>query len=155
MDLSYKPVVLYQASLARMEESHRAFEARDPVLSAYLAGLAVECILQALALHDGAASDARHDLGRWLAKCPTRFQGVIEDTASSDWSLLFSLWDNGIRYLSDSGFLGYIREKKANRGISGTPDDVIREVARRMKDSADIIHKRGITQWKISTKKSS
>ncbi len=154
MDLSHKPVVPYHASILRMDECHRSFESRDHVLAAYLSGVAVECILQALALSGGSAHDARHDLSKWLAKSPVALQESINADARAQWSQLVSPWDNGIRYFSDAGFLGYVRDKGVTRGIAGGPDSQIREVARRLRDSADITHKNGVKQWLNFTRKS-
>ncbi|HLL90431.1 MAG TPA: hypothetical protein VK324_14120 [Tepidisphaeraceae bacterium] len=151
---SRKPTNLYHASIERMQECHRAFDAHEYVLSAYLAGVAVECVLQALAMAGGQPHDARHDLPKWLAKCPAQLQGQIKTGAAEEWSLIVALWDNAFRYLSTAGFLGYVRDKQANRGIAGGPDAVVREVSRRIRDAADTIHKRGTAQWLNSTRKS-
>jgi len=67
MELSRKPQVLYRASIERITSAHRTFETKDYPLSMYLSGLAVECVLQAVALHHGAIHDARHSLLSWLA----------------------------------------------------------------------------------------
>jgi hypothetical protein len=153
MQLSHRPVVLFHASLERLKESRSAFQNRDHVLSMYLAGIAVECILQAIAIHNGSHHDARHDLPKWLSKCPAALQDDIKGQAASAWSELLAVWDNGLRYLSEEGLLGYLREKNASRRISGGPNAIIRENARRLLGAADIIHKRGSAQWVSSTRK--
>src|SRR5438105_1577503 len=106
MDLSHKPEVLYRASIERMAAAWRALEEGDDYpLASYLAGLAVECILQAVAFKIGAVHDAAHALPKWLAKCPSDLQDAIKGRVRGEWSLLVALWDNGIRYLSRDGFL--------------------------------------------------
>jgi len=115
MELSHRPVVLFHASLDRLKESRRAFENHDYTLAMYLSGVAVECILQAIAIRNGSEHDARHDLSNWLAKCPKPLRDVIKGETAAAWSQLLALWDNGLRYLSAAGLLGYLRDKKANR----------------------------------------
>ena len=89
-------------------------EPHNYVLASYLAGLAVESILQALALQGGAPHDARHSLSNWLSKCPTSLHEALK--GSADWNLLVARWDNGIRYLSFDGLLGYFRNKGCVQG---------------------------------------
>jgi hypothetical protein len=151
MELSHQPVVLFHASLERLSESRRAFESHDYALAMYLSGVAVECILQAIALRSGSPHDARHDLPKWLGKCPASLQDSIKGEVA--WSRLVGLWDNGLRYLSVQGLLGYLRQRQATRKISGGPNSIIRENARRLVNSADIIHQKGVAQWVSFTRK--
>ena len=154
MDLSRKPEVLYRASLERMAVAWRAFDdAGDYALASYLAGLAVECILQAVALKVGAAHDAAHALPKWLAKCPRGLQDSIKTQVGDEWSLLVSLWENGIRYLSRDGFLGYLRDKGCAVGIRGGPEAVMRKNTKSLVSAADAVHKKGLAQWVSFTKK--
>lgn len=147
MDLSKMPVVLYRASIERINSAHRAFNARDHVLAMFLAGLAVECVLQTLALRSGASRDPRHDLSAWLAKCPAALQAGIKRDVRADWSRLVALWDNGIRYLSHDGLLEYLRDKGASTGISGGPRAVVRQNVRLVLAAATEVHKKGLSQW--------
>src|SRR5689334_9665115 len=119
LDLSHRPNVLYLASIERMAAARRMIDQKpaDYVLASYLAGLAVESILQALALHSGAAHDARHSLSKWMSKCPTAMHDALK--GSAQWNLLVALWDNGMRYLSFDGLLGYFRDKEYARGKKG------------------------------------
>ncbi len=151
--LSRRSVVLYHASIERLSEAQRAFASADYVLTMYLSGLAVECILQALASLAGGEHDAHHDLPRWLAKCPDAFRASVKGDAGAAWSQLVAIWHNGLRYFSDAALLGYLRERNATRAISGGPKAVVRENARRVVQSAAIIHTKGITQWLSSTKR--
>jgi hypothetical protein len=154
MDLSHQPEVLYRASIERMAAAWRALDdADDYPLASYLAGLAVECILQALAFKIGAAHDAGHALPKWLSKCPRDLQNSIKSQVRDDWSLLVALWDNGIRYLSRHGFLGYLRDKGRAVGIRGGPESVLRMNTKALVKSADALHKKGLAQWVSFTKK--
>jgi hypothetical protein len=76
-DLSHSPVVLYHASVERRNAACEALRCGDYVLSIYLAGLAVECLVQAIARLDDPTYDARHDLAIWLSRCRTSLQDKL------------------------------------------------------------------------------
>src|SRR4051794_213849 len=94
-----------------MDAARRMIDQKPPdyVMASYLAGLAVESILQALALQSGAARDAKHALFNWLSKCPTALHDALK--GSAEWNRLVALWDNGLRYLPFAGLLAYFRDK--------------------------------------------
>lgn len=152
LDLSQRPNVLYLASIERMAAARRMIDEKphDYVLASYLAGLAVESILQALALHGGAAHDARHSLSNWLSKCPSSLHEALK--GSADWNLLVARWDNGIRYLSFDGLLGYFRNKGYVRGKRGGIESKVRAVTKDLVDAAEFIHNKGLAVWVSSTK---
>jgi hypothetical protein len=116
LDLSHRPNVLYLASIERMAAARRMIDDKphDYVLGCYLAGLAVESILQALAIKSGGS---RHSLPNWLSKCPPTMFDALK--GSGEWNRLVALWDNGMRYLSYDGLLGYFRDKAALHGKKG------------------------------------
>jgi hypothetical protein len=153
LDLSHRPNVLYLASIERMTAAQRMIDDKphDYVLASYLAGLAVESILQALALHGGAAHDARHSLSNWLSKCPSSLHEALK--GSADWNLLVARWDNGIRYLSFDGLLGYFRNKGYVHGKKGGVESIVRAVTKDLVDAAEVIHNKGLAVWVSSTKK--
>jgi hypothetical protein len=93
-DLSHKPVVLYHASIERINGARRLVDAPIPdyVMAMYQAGLAIECIVQALALRSGATHDARHNLASWLSKCPSNFQEAVKRQLRAEWNLLVVVW---------------------------------------------------------------
>lgn len=151
-DLSYKPNVLYLASIERIATARRLIDGRpyDYVVGSYLAGLGVESILQAVALDNGAAHDARHSLANWLSKCPTTINTALR--GSSEWNVLVALWDNGIRYLSYDGLLGYYRDKQYVVGRKGGVESKVRAVTKTLVDAAEVVHKKGLAQW-LSTQR--
>jgi hypothetical protein len=153
LDLSHRPNVLYLASIERMTAARRMVDDKphDYVLASYLAGLAVETILQALALHGGAAHDARHSLSNWLSKCPSSLHEALK--VSADWNLLVARWDNGIRYLSFDGLLGYFRNKGYVHGKKGGVESIVRAVTKDLVDAAEVIHNKGLAVWVSSAKK--
>ena len=123
----------------------------DYVLASYLSGLAVESILQALALRGGAAHDAKHSLSKWLSKCPSAANDALK--GSAEWNLLVAVWDNGMRYLSFDALLGYLRDKDAVRGRKGGVESIVRSATRALVDAAEAVHKKGLAEWLSSTKK--
>lgn len=153
LDLSYRPNVLYLASIERMAAARRMIDqkAYDYVLASYLSGLAVESILQALALRGGAAHDAKHSLSKWLSKCPPAMHEALK--GSAEWNLLVALWDNGMRYLSFDALLGYLREKDAVHGRKGGVESIVRSATKALVDAAESVHKKGLAVWVSSTKK--
>jgi hypothetical protein len=153
LDLSHRPNVLYLASIERMAAARRMTNDKphDYVLPSYLAGLAVESILQALALHAGAAHDARHSLSNWLSKCPASLHEALR--GSAQWSLLVALWDNGIRYHSFDALLGYFRNKGYVHGKKGGVESKVRAVTKALVAAAEVVHDKGLAVWVSSTKK--
>lgn len=150
--LSHNPRVLYHAALERMEAARRAFTGADYVLSMYLSGLAVECVLQAVVLLDHPSHDARHDLNKWLARTRTSLQVAIKapDTRAA-WSLLTAVWRNGLRYLSESGLVGYLRGLDLQHGIAGGPDAIMKVNARKLLSASELVLARGVAAWKTYT----
>lgn len=147
--LTHKPIVLYAASIERMEAAYVALERRDHVLAIYLAGLSVECVLQAIALLDDPAHDAKHDLPKWLARCRTSLQEAVKDPrVRTDWSLIVSIWRNDLRYLSREGMLRHLRRfRDLIRGIRGGPDAIMKTVAVRILQAAGTVHSKGVVAW--------
>lgn len=151
--LSHDPRVLYHASLERIAEARRAFLAADYVVSMYLAGVAVECVVQSVVLLDYPSHDARHDLNKWLARGRTSLQDAVKasDTRAA-WSFLTAVWRNGLRYLSEAGLLGYLRDLDLQRGIGGGTEAIIKVNARRLVTAAELVHAKGTAAWKAYTK---
>ena len=153
LDLSYRPNVLYLASIERIVTARRLVddEPRDYVVAAYLVGLAVETILQAMALRHGAAADAKHDLSKWLSKCP---ESLIQDLKGSyEWSYATAVWNNGLRYLSFKALVGHLREKKVVQGRKGGVESIVRGAVKSLVSCAGVVHERGMLRWKGYTAK--
>lgn len=162
-DTAYKPMVLYRASIERMDAAQHARwrgnvqhgrERCDYVVAMYLAGLAVECVLQAIALLDNPKHDERHDLKRWLSRCPTSLQDAVRSqNARAHWNTVVVVWKNNLRYLSEAGLLGYLRGIERDRGISGGPEAILKMNADRLLESASVVQKKGIVAWDRYTKR--
>ena len=153
--LSRKPIVLYHAAAERRQAGRAAYERRDYVLAAYLAGLSVECILQAIALRHDPTHDARHDLAMWLARCGLTLQRAVKTPpAVGRWNLLVRVWRNELRYLSRSGFLGYVRGLGLHMGISGGTEAIMKQNAKCLLEAAAAVHNAGVIEWDRSTGRS-
>lgn len=147
--ITWMATVLYEASLERMEEAEILRARRCWVCSMYLAGLAVECVLQAHAIRRGAARDAQHDLDAWLLKCPARLQNTIRDHVGEQWERIRILWMNGLRYMSEAGLLGHLRRKGpyAYRQVRGGGSSIMKVNAERLVSAARAVHQKGIVVW--------
>lgn len=75
--LSQKSPVLHVASLERIQEAQILMDSNAWGLSMYVSGLAVESLMQAIAIRSGASHDAHHDLRAWLKKCPQSVTDVV------------------------------------------------------------------------------
>lgn len=149
--LAHKPKVLYLASLERIEEAQTCRDSGHCVAAMYLGGLAVECILQALALRDNPQHDARHDLTKWLSRCPRSLEETLKSdpVVAGDWNRVDTVWYNGMRYLSENGLLGYLRGiDRAEKDIKGGREAILKENAKRLVDSASAVHKKGLATWR-------
>ena len=153
LQLSYKPNVLYLASIERIITARQLVHEspRDYVIATYLAGLAVESILQAIAIRHGAVADARHDLLRWLNRCPSSLVHSLRGV--SEWSHLLTAWDNGIRYLSYDGLLGFLRQRNLVHGQKGGVESIVRGSVKAIVESARVVHEKGTVQWQSFTQR--
>lgn len=147
LNLSSRPEVLYKASIERIHEADLALKHQRWALALYLAGLAVECILQAHALRKEPLHDARHDMQKWLKKCPEGFARSLSTSASSEWSRVVQIWSNNLRYMSESGVLGYLRRRVAGRGLKGGGQQLLKRCTGDFVDSAREVHKLGVAAW--------
>ena len=142
--------VLHDASIERMEDTELLFESRRWVLSMYAAGVAVESLLQAFAIRSGRPYDANHDLRLWLAKCPHAVITTIKGSAIIEWSDVTETWDNTIRYMSTSGLLGFLKERRLNRKITlGKFGEkaVVKVNAAKLLRAAKVVHGKGLVLW--------
>jgi len=148
--LTHDPRVLYRSSIERNMGAHLAIQSEDWALGMYLSGLAVECVLQAIALSSDSTYDARHELNKWLSKCPAGLQNTLKSAPMrAHWSLVVTRWDNRLRYLSEDGVLGFLR----TAGATGDRSKILRQSGDELLKSADLVHKKGIAAWEEHCKK--
>lgn len=150
---AHQPDVLYRASLERVRAMSVALDARDYVLSVYLGGVAVECILQAVALRQDPTHDARHDLAKWLHRCPTSLQDAVKSGAAREaWQHVVLVWRNHLRYFSEDAMLQHLKDLRYDRGLSGDPRAIMRVNATRFGESVAEIHGHGVASWHRNSK---
>lgn len=131
-----------------MDAAWLAYEEDDYVLSIYLGGLAVECILQALALRSGARHDARHNLAEWLARCPASVRNALmRKDMREHWAIVAANWHNRLRYLSRATLLGYLRSKTTYHRLKGDELARMKAWSRAFLEAARRVHGKGVSQW--------
>ena len=151
--LTQNSTVLYRASLEHIEAAQTLLEADVLPLAIYVAGLAVECVLQAVAKRHRPHSphDARHDLDRWLRKCPVGLQDTMKSPPiRSHWNRIYASWKNSHRYLSREGLLRVARRDRMLLGRRGDDDARLRGAVREIVASARVVHRKGVAAWNFT-----
>lgn len=152
--LSQRYNVLFGASLERRDEAAALLSQQRWTLAMYVSGLSVEALLQAHAVRNGAPRDAKHDLSKWLNKCPSAVVDAVKATAATEWSTLLVLWSNELRYLSLDALIGRLREIGADRGIKLGKEghrSLAKVMANRCVRSAAAVHDKGMVLWQSPT----
>jgi hypothetical protein len=148
MDLSHRPSTLYGASTEHLRIASELLESGrrgNYAMSIYIAGLGVECILQAIALHHGSRHDARHDLRAWLAKCPGTLISGLRGTPA--WDEVVASWSNEIRYFSFEALAGYLRRKNRFTGRKGGVESLVRAAACSFVAACVRVQEKGVAEW--------
>ena len=121
------------------------------VLSHYVAGLAVECMLRAYRVRLDPEFDSRHDLQE-LYKL-ARFGDVVPDhqqeKIGAALGTIVLQWSNNHRFRSEDALRAWLRKKGLHQGIKG---DFVKERTRRIINSAADIVTVGVGRWKILSK---
>lgn len=119
-------------------------EAGRYVLSHYLAGLAVECILRAYRTRINSAFTARHDLAALAQEAG--FDSIVPDemqeTIGAAFTEVVRRWSNSHRYRSERALRDSLRQ--AGLGRSGK---YVRESSRRIINAAIVIVDQGVLKW--------
>ena len=120
----------------------------DLVLAYYLGGLAIECILQAIALRQDPSHDSRHDLRRWLGRCPVGLQQALaSERMRTHWTTVATDWNNSLRYFSESALLGYLRKKKRLRRWKGDTQARMNQAVTTFVNASERVFEKGVAQW--------
>lgn len=142
----------YRAAQDHAEEAQLLYDESRYVLAHYAAGLAVECMLRAYAVRNGAEFDGRHDLRKWFELA--RFDEVITQSHSESvlfaYNVVFIQWNSTQRYYSDGFLRASFRNARLDRGIRG---DFVKELTRRITEAALVVVNEGTEQWKNWKKK--
>ena len=142
----------YRAAQDHAEDAQLLYDEGRYVIAHYVAGLAVECMLRAYAVRNGAMFDGRHDLNKWFELA--RFDEVITEprleTVSFAYNVVFIQWNSAQRYYSDVLLRALFRNTRLDRGIRG---DAVKELTRRIVEAALLVVGEGTAQWKNWKKK--
>lgn len=142
----------YRAAQDHAEEAQLLYDESRYVISHYVAGLAVECMLRAYAVRNGAMFDGRHDLNKWFELA--RFDEVISEARSEavslSYNVVFAQWSSTQRYYSDGFLRAFFRNARLDRGIKGNP---VKEMSRRIVEASLAVVDEGTARWKTWKKK--
>lgn len=142
--ITYRDAASEHVTVAR-----ELYDAERFVQANYLAGLAVECMLRAYRVRIDPEFDSRHDVDRLykLAKFADiiPFHQVEEVTALLD--EVIDLWSNDHRYLSTAALRRRWTKRRLYERVKG---DFVKELTRRLVESASRIVAIGVARWKTS-----
>jgi hypothetical protein len=149
-----RPEHYYEAARERLATATALFKVKDFVAAAYLAGVAVECMLRAFWRPDE-PFDARHDVAQ-LARggFNDRLGNQAAPRAGAALSEVRARWQNDLRYYSETLYDAYIRD--INRRYSayrfGKIEDRDRVEAntRRLLGQCAVIVEMGVVKWTSS-----
>lgn len=137
---TYKEAAWEHISLA--QELH---DANRYVMSHYLAGLAVECILRAYLYRLSPVFSGRHDLQ--ILYRDAKFDSIVapEDNERVNTAVIevTRRWTNSHRYGSEDALRLFLR-----RARIGRTGKFVRESSRRIVEDAAIIVEIGVKEWK-------
>ena len=164
-----RPEDYFKAAVERIAQAKILYDAGTSfALSMYVSGLAVECILRAIALlrepeilesPDSVKMFKAHDLGLWFKKSglmdwdeaelsrkgvePARSNAKNREfQAAASWICI--VWMNLFRFSSEERVRSYLKKKKLDRGVRG---DFLKENARRLLNVSELVLTKGIFRW--------
>jgi HEPN domain-containing protein len=116
------------------------------VLSCYVAGVSVECLLRGYRGLIDPEFDAKHDLlllgraSRWWKYLPESSQLK----AAAALKQVFARWENAHRYRPLRDYRRFLRSRGLHQGIRG---DFAKEQTRRAVDAAAFLVRLGVASW--------
>jgi HEPN domain-containing protein len=138
--------VYREAAKEHRDLSLELHEARRYVMSHYLAGLAVECILRAYHYRLSSVFSGRHDLQTLYRDA--QFAILVlpddEERVTSALTEVVRRWSNSHRFRSEQALRLYLR--RSGLGRTGT---FVRESSRRIVDAAIVIVDLGVLKWNV------
>lgn len=145
--MSFNAEVYFAAAQERVDEAKELYRSRRYVLSHYVAGVAVECMLRAYRFRRNPEFDARHDLYKLFHSSDIRQVLKLEEfyAANSAVASVSFRWANDFRYRSTEDLTRFLKRIGADRGIKGS---VLKENARRSVEAAAEVVRIGAKAWK-------
>jgi hypothetical protein len=161
--MDFKPDDYYQAALERVKQARDVYFQDSKMdlttnhhpLAYYHCGVAVECMLRAFITLRTKEFDGRHDLILLLEDSGLLGLDHVPglDQESLDHlkrelggavQVVHRLWNNSLRYASQSRFRSYLHEMSFDRGIKGDP---LKENLRRLLEASTRVIDRGVILW--------
>ncbi len=142
----------YKASLERIQEAYFLHKNGYNVVSMYISGLAVECMLRAFRLLKRRTFDERHDL--WLLWKSTDLANVhselYHDRLHSAMGVVGILWRNDYRFRSKHALQSFLKKIGRVRGIKG---DLLKYNSLKLYNAAAEVIRIGVNRWHRLNKK--
>ncbi len=116
------------------------------VLSCYVSGLSVECLLRGYRVLKDPEFDAKHDLkllskaSGWLNYLPRHSIKEINEAINNLWIR----WENAHRFRSIAEYRRYLHRRGLHQGIRG---DFVKEQTRQALKGAELIVLNGVASW--------
>ena len=122
------------------------------VLSHYLAGLSVECILRAYRSRLDTTFSGRHDLRKLYREA--RFSEILPSSPLVAEKYMAALdhvstfWSNTYRYCSRDRLHSHLKKLKIYLTIKSRGDDLLKASSRKMLEDSSLIVSLGASKWK-------
>lgn len=116
------------------------------VLSCYVSGLSVECLLRGYRVLKDPEFDAKHDLSRLSVDCRWSAYLPVESSAKVAGAIkeIYNRWENAHRFRSNVEYRRYLRRRGLHLRIRG---DFVKEQTRQALQAAEFLVRIGVTSW--------
>jgi HEPN domain-containing protein len=147
----FNEVVYYEAALERLKLARELLEGQQYIMAAYMAGVAVECMLMAYVHRVEAPLDAQHNLFR-LADAGGFFDDMTRrerEALTAELGEIVSRWRNNHRYRTDKAFQDFLTRNRlfVIEGNRTTRRNLVRYNAEILVESANRIVTAGVARW--------
>jgi hypothetical protein len=143
----FSPGVYLDAAREHIPVAVELYDAAHYVLSVYVAGLAVECMLRAYRMRQCAEFDARHDLLELYRI--SKFADVLPEKRIAEYTALLGnvafAWSNAHRYRSEKSMRAVWKRMRLDRSVRR--GDFVKELTRRAVHAAAELVTLGVQRW--------
>ena len=144
--MGIKAEVYRDAARERVVVATDLYESGHFVLTHYVAGLAVECILRAYQTRIDAEFDSKHDLRELAAGA--RYSSIFPEKLASEYAgaltAVYRRWNNDFRYRSEASLRSKLVRLKLHEGVKG---NLVKENARKIVVASTALVKLGVAKW--------
>ena len=142
----FNELVYLAAAEERLSEAGALFRQEHYVMAAYVSGVAVEALLLAYQMREGAAHDAKHSLAR-LAENGKFWEGMTRkqrEAIAAALGEVMTRWRNNHRYRSERAFLDYLVRERLF-----VSEDIVRSNTGVLIESAYRVIETGVARWSL------